>query len=334
MPGHFREAETLTMAIANVEDGDFPQVDNRAAADLITPEPKENYSRHTLVGLSIVANRMFQQFPEILGITTLDPGTPLTFGPSSQGAIHRLELTEQEMEIIATETARLSAQVAVRNNTGWRVNVSIENLAGHKFPSGVGFRRAFLEVSALAADDTVIWASGATNKAGVIVNGNGEPLVSEFTTDWRALQPDYTIIDGENQAQVFESRHINDDGVLTTSFLGLAKEVKDNRLLPLGWQEDGPYADWTGPVALGGDSVSATSPGSRSIEYRIPASAGTIDSVRVRLLYQSTPPYYLRDRFETEGPETERLYYLASYVDLGGSIAEDWSVEVARTEVR
>ena len=337
MPNYFRDSGPLELAIANVEDGNFPEVSNRAEDSLITPEPKSDYRRHTLVGLNIVANRMFQQFPEELGIATLDPGTPLQFGPSSSGAVHRLKLTETEMEQMAADTANLSASVLNKGKDSWRVQVSIENLAGHKFPSGVGFRRAFLEVTALSAEGEVLWGSGQTNEVGVILDGDGQVLPAEFTKDWRQLQPDYSgqVISRQDQVQIFETRHINNDEQLTTSFLGLAKEVKDNRLLPKGWSRDGEFAEATQLVSLGGDKpVYPDNPGNRQIEYQIPTAVGDIEQVRVRLLYQSTPPYYLQDRFATGGQENDRLYYLASHLDLEGSLAENWSVEVSKTVAR
>jgi hypothetical protein len=331
MPDHFADRDSLTFAIANVEDGDFPLVGNRAPADSITPHAKRGYRRHTLVGLSIFANRIFQQFPEILGLTTLDPGTPLTFGPASRGAVHRLWLTGREMENLADNTVDLAIS-AEATPSEWRATVRVKNLAGHKFPSGVGFRRAFLEVLALDSLGRVVWGSGRTDGAGVIVDAHGRPLPSEFTADWRDLQPDYPTIARENQVQVFETRHVNEEGRLTTSFLGLAREVKDNRLLPTGWRLDGPWAEVTRPVELGGKPETPTQPGTRTIVYRIPRSAGAVASIRVRLLYQSTPPYYLADRFAVSGRESDRLLYLVSYLDLRGSRADYWSLEVARAE--
>ena len=57
------------------------------------------------------------------------------------------------------------------------------NLAGHKFPSGVSFRRAFLNFQVLDASGNVLWASGNTNGDGVIVDN---PALS---ADDRVLQP-------------------------------------------------------------------------------------------------------------------------------------------------
>ncbi|MDJ0657534.1 MAG: cytochrome P460 family protein [Xanthomonadales bacterium] len=334
MPGNFLDEEELTAVLANVEDKYFPKVANRAADDLITPLPKKGYRRHTLVGLNIFANRMFQQFPMDLGVTTIDPGTPDQFGQTPGSTVHRLRLTEMEMEAMAARTVSLAARITEKNDENWLLEVDLENLTGHKFPSGVGFRRAFLQVNAISHDGDVLWSSGSTNAAGVILGSDGKPLASEFTMDWRELQPDYTTITSEDQVQIFETRHINDEQQLTTSFLGLAREVKDNRLLPTGWSPDGQYADATQLHQLGGEPLPVATPGSRSFEYRIPSHAGKLSKVEVKLLYQAIPPYYLRDRFETTGPETDRLYYLTSYLDLSDSLAKDWSVRVAYTETR
>ena len=53
------------------------------------------------------------------------------------------------------------------------VEVKVTNKTGHRFPSGVGFRRAFLELSVLDQHDLVVWASGRTNGVGVIVDETG-----------------------------------------------------------------------------------------------------------------------------------------------------------------
>jgi len=62
-------------------------------------------------------------------------------------------------------------------------DVTVENLAGHRFPSSVGFRRAFVEFNVFQESngrDRLLWASGRTNELGVIVDGAGKPLPSEF----------------------------------------------------------------------------------------------------------------------------------------------------------
>ena len=52
--------------------------------------------------------------------------------------------------------------------------MTIDNLVGHRFPSGVGFRRAFLELAVLDGAGEVLWASGRTDGAGVLVDEQGQ----------------------------------------------------------------------------------------------------------------------------------------------------------------
>ncbi|MBT3400494.1 MAG: hypothetical protein HN420_10930 [Rhodospirillaceae bacterium] len=60
------------------------------------------------------------------------------------------------------------------------------------------------------------------------------------------------------------------------------------------------------------------------------ALTGTPASVRARLYYQATPPFFLQDRFcSARGPDTDRLHWLTGHLDLEGSPAEDWKLLVA-----
>ena len=67
-------------------------------------------------------------------------------------------------------TADVSVDEVRRDRNALSAKVTVTNRAGHKFPSGVAFRRAFIEFSVLDAQDRVLWSSGRTNAAGVIVD--------------------------------------------------------------------------------------------------------------------------------------------------------------------
>ena len=131
--------------------------------------------------------------------------------------------------------------------------VKVTNLTGHRFPSGVAFRRAFIEFSVIErrnGRDDILWASGRTNADGVIVDGNGAPLPSELLVPCdvncngvkQLYQPHYQTITSTNQVQIYEELHVDVAGNLTTSFIHRDKEIKDNRLLPKGWSKTGPDA--------------------------------------------------------------------------------------------
>ena len=51
--------------------------------------------------------------------------------------------------------------------------------------------------------------------------------------------------------------------------------------------------------------------------------------VKATLRYQAIPPFYLQDRFcVAQGPETQRLFFLAGHLNLDNSEADNWALEV------
>jgi hypothetical protein len=142
------------------------------------------------------------------------------------------------------------------------------------------------------------------------------------------------LITSNKQVQIYESRDKDVAGLLTTSFLGLATQVKDNRLMPIGWQATGTYADWTKPVAVNAQLSPGyyTGKGNDIVTYRVPpALAPQVKVVRAVLYYQSIPPYYLQDRFAIGGnnPATAQLRELTEKVDYSKTAAKDWKLAVA-----
>lgn len=323
MPRTFGSDTPLAFRIANIEDSRYPEVDNRAADALIRIDERTPYARHTLVGLNLFVMSMFQQFADILGIATSDINVPGDTASSLRFA------AEESARLGRDATARLEVLDVTRTARHLEARVRVTNLAGHKLPSGVGFRRAFLELQAVDASGRTLWASGRTSDVGVILDGAGRPLSTEFSTT--AWQPHHAVIDSENQAQIYETRHLDSAGALTTSFVGLWKEVKDNRLLPKGWSTDAPDTDFMQPTGVGRDARYLDGSGSDEIVYRVPlARAAGATAIVARLHYQAIPPYYLRDRFTIgRGDETRRLYYLTSHLNVAGTPIDGWVFTIA-----
>lgn len=316
----------LSTQIANIEDGSFPFVPNRASPDELRTKARSPYSRHTLVGLNTISQAMFQQFPSMLGVGSVNFGQALSLLPPSF-------LSGQETLTLADNTVKLQVSPAEVSTRGVEVTVKVTNQAGHKFPSGVGFRRAWLEVRAMDASGKVIWCSGCTDANGVMVDGQGQALPSEFPALAAGLMPDLRRVEGEAQAQIYEIRHEDCDHRLTDSFLRLCTPVKDNRILPTGWSPRGPYADVTRPVA-----ASAASPGQDTVTYVMKiAQPKAVAHVEVRMLYQAMPPYYMVSRFKAlspaapPAPEASRLYYLVNHLntDNPNLRSSGWRLEVA-----
>lgn len=359
MPHRFGDRD-LAFEIANIESADFPPTDNRLPDDQIRLTSRTEYRRHALHGVNVFLNEMFQQFPLVLGMRQLDYMT----GSSIQPPL----ITGQQsmLELARSETAAVTVGAVKRESkTNITVEVTVTNHSGHFTPSGVGFRRAFLEVVALDASGTPRWASGRTNELGVIVEGVGStPLNSELRVDYpRDYQPHYTEITSQDQVQIYEEVVADSAGNISTSFLRRMKTLKDNRLRPKGFDPQ-QYATSSSPfiqalayecpsgdrhdekvqTCLDLDYADPTRTGQDRLSYVITADAATlaeITEIRVTLYYQSIPPTYLQERFRdaSRGPadkdEIQRLHYLTSHLDTeakdvdGEAFIEHWKLEIA-----
>jgi hypothetical protein len=225
------------------------------------------------------------------------------------------------------------------------------------------------------AAGNVIWASGRTTSTGVIVDNKGKPIRGEFF--WKDncvpmtaeeqkddFQPHYSNINRQDQGQIYQELVLNPKNKLTTNFLDIAHDLKDNRLLPRGWTPSVALADKTGlgspklsskklvaqviPKLPGADGKPVNDPyyvpksegglggGGDALTYSVPLAdlGGAIPAhVQATLYYQAIPPFYLQDRFCTTPTlsDTSRLYFLAGHTDLSGTRAEGWKLQVVST---
>ena len=132
---------------------------------------------------------------------------------------------------------------------------------------------------------------------------------------------------------------------MATSFLSLADDIKDNRLMPQGWREDGPDAKSTEPhgVPRASNPGYFDGSGSDTVTYEVPLDPRTIGPITVSatIYFQTIPPYYLEQRFinAPNGQFTNSLrYYVTNlntnYVDpkwllyLNEAPIKDWKLRV------
>ncbi len=342
MPGGFTSLDgkinipQLTTKIATIQDLSYPETDHRAPDADINVQTRTDYKRHEHVGLNVFLLEMFNQFPDILGVAKQDYMTSAKNGNA---------LAIQNM-VRQAKTATVDLHVAVKSMPGNQlmVDVGVQNKTGHRFPSGVAFRRSFLEVLVTDAQGDVVWSSGRTNSVGVILDGEGRPLKTEFLPDKNSYQPHYQVITRQDQVQIYEELTQDADFDFTTSFVHRVHHIKDNRLLPIGWRFSDffknqgevmlQFMEATDPLVTGDPDYQDQGPGfpgQDHLQYQIalPADVNTAGlSVKVTMYYQGIPPYYLQQRFSIapQGPATQRLYYLSSHLNLDGTAIEDWKL--------
>ena len=366
MPSADDDGTPFESKIAGIQElTNFPQAEHNLGAEDIDLPVREGFARHTLVGLNVFFLKMAQQFPDVLGIRTQDPML-VTKG------VDPLVTSEQAMLDQASDATATVTVSGVRSAGGkLTADVEVASRVGHKFPSGVGFRRAFLELDVLDDAGRVLWASGRTDRAGVLVDEAGKPIDGELWwkgdcsgllhPDELVYQPHYQVVRRQDQAQIYQElvtappgpdaecgRDATPVPPFTTSFLSICGHVKDNRILPdgflplpqrvaiaraLGAGDD--MARDSGADGVGDDPDYETG-GRDRVRYEVDLAAlpRRPAAVRATLYYQATPPYFLQDRFCTSGSDdTQRLSFLTAHLNLEGTAAADWKLEVVSSKL-
>ncbi len=336
MPDNFKGTQ-LEFQIANIEDGTFPEVPETPPftslpADQLPLLTRTPYARHLLAGINLFALEMFDQFRTDLGLYATDGLLPDPLRGTYNG--------QQNAVDGGVALAQSSAQVSIDSVTPidgvLQADVRVKNLVGHKFPSGVSFRRAFLDFQVLDVDNKVLWESGGTDAKGVITNTLGKPLVTEFfSPSQQTYQPHFWTgnpITGDEEVQIYEELVRDPQGRFTTSFLSLDDKVKDNRILPQGWSYSGPMGDITKPEGTDSDPNYQGVCGCSVVRYQVPlAAVPGATTVQATLYYQTIPPYYLSQRSEdASGPDTRRLINFTNQLDVNKyTEISNWKLKIA-----
>jgi hypothetical protein len=338
---HSINIPNIATRIAHIQDPTYPESENVAAPEHLNVRIRnKDFRRHNFGGLNSLLIEMFRQHPDVLGVRTTDfmTGSKIDAENALAGITRRARY----------ETADLSVTVKQRDEH-IEAQVVVTNKVGHRFPSGVAFRRAFLEVALVrvtaSSEEETVWASGRTNALGVLIGPDGAPLATEFferdDQGRQQFQPHHAVIDSETQVQVYETLIHNKKRELTTSFIRGCGIIKDNRLLPRGWKLDGPGGGLTGRFLEAThphqetlkDPRYANGSGTDEITYKIPRPKQDQGSLEVRatLYYQPLPPYFLATLFKTapEGEATQRLHSLLAHLKLDNTDFQGWKLRIA-----
>ena len=229
-------------------------------------EPRPDYATHLFVGgnafmLDILrANR-----------TELDLR-------ASEASLERAAAATRAQ--LADGTAKLTISAPKRAEDLLEFDVRIENLTGHKFPTGYPARRAWLQVDVRAGQD-VVFRTGAFDKDGRLIG----------VEDERAL-PHRDVVTKPSDVVVYECTPVDGEGQPTLLLTKMAAMGKDTRLLPRGWKQDGPHAAATAAVGVEHDPDFGA--GGDTVHFAIPLPK---DTPRVQVVawlrYQPVPPAWV-----------------------------------------
>lgn len=176
--------------------------------------------------------------------------------------------------------------------------VEVQNLTGHKLPTGYPSRRLWLHVTVQVGGAT-IFESGRVDATGNLVDAGGAVLPNQPHRD-EILAPD--------EVQVWESRLVDVDGEPTHRALDARRYGKDDRILPAGFAPS--TIDRARVEAVGVINDPTFVPGGDTVTFRVPGlAAGAV--VTAELLYQTVSPSVIDAIAATPTPASVRFTTMA-----------------------
>jgi hypothetical protein len=185
-------------------------------------EEREGLGRHTFLGGNFFMLRMLNRFRAELGVEA----PPQELEAAAQATIAQLQ----------ERTAAVALVRATLAGSQLEAEISVRNLTGHKLPTGYPSRRAWLHVVVRDRANQVFFESGGVDPTGLI-RGNDNDI------DGARAEPHYQEIRTQDQVQVYESIMRDVNGGVTTGLLKAVAFLKDNRLLPRGFDKTSAAPD-------------------------------------------------------------------------------------------
>ena len=194
----------------------MPVVEQDTPIASVLGAPRKGFARHTFVGGNFFMQRLLNRYRDELGVVA----TPAEFDAALGATVANLQ----------TSTAELSIERAERSGARLIADVQVRNLTGHKLPTGYPSRRAWLHVAVRDRAGRIVFESGA-------IAPNGSIAGNDNDADALAVEPHYSEIRAADQVQIYESVMGDASGRPTTGLLTAVRYLKDNRLVPRGFDK-------------------------------------------------------------------------------------------------
>ncbi len=267
----------------------MPVVDEPAPITRVFGQPRHGMARHVFVAANFFVQRMLNRYRDALDV----PALPQELTAAADGTLAYLAARAARLEV---ENVRMDAGRLL-------TDVVVENLGGHKLPTAYPSRRAWLHVTVRDAGGRTIFESGAVNPDGSI-EGNDNDV------DPAAFEPHYREVRSADQVQIYESIIGDPNGAVTTGLLSGVRYLKDNRVLPRGFEK----ATASGEIAVQGSATDDGdfAGGSDRVRYSVDVgnAAGPF-TVTAELLYQPIGFRWANnlERYDSAEPQRFTGYY-------------------------
>jgi len=208
----------------------MPAVQQPVAITRVLGVKRDGMARHEFVAANFFMQRVFTQYHDELEL-------PVQAREFSDAA-------ERTVAYLQSEAAKLTLSQPRVHNGQLEVEASVDNLGGHKLPTAYPSRRAWLHVVVRDRNGHLVFESGALRADGSIAGNDND-------VDAKRYEPHYREIRNDDQVQIYESILKDANGAVTTGLLTAVGYLKDNRLLPHGFDKSTAATE----IAVHGDAL-------------------------------------------------------------------------------
>jgi len=263
----------------------MPTVSDPVKIDVLYSDPKVGVRRHSFDGSNFLMQRILNAHRSDLGVVA--PEADLEAAAT------------RTVTYLQSQTAHLSLGSIEQPDGVIRFTVKVENLTGHKLPTSFPSRRAWLHVAVIAMDGRILFESGKLHADGSIEGNVNDADPAHYL-------PHYTKIDSPDQVEIFEPILGDAAGHVTTGLLTATQYLKDNRILPAGFDKSTASSEIAVYGAASADPEFKG--GSSTTIYQIKAKdAPGAFKISVELLYQPVGYRWARNLASFQADETEHF---------------------------
>jgi hypothetical protein len=268
----------------------MPKAPGPVRSASVLGDTRDTLSRHLFVGGNAFMVRLLNRYRTELGVDALAAELEAT----AKATIRQLR---EETATVAVSAPQLAGGTLA-------FDVDVRNLAGHKYPTGYPARRTWLHVTVRGTRGETVFESGALAADGAIAGNDND-------TNPLAFEPHYEEITRDDQVQIYEPILGDRHGMPTTGLLTATQYLKDNRLLPRGF--DKTTADAKIGVYGGASADADFGGGGDRVRYRVPAPGPGPFAVEVELRYQPIGYRWAHnlERYDAAEPRRFLEYYRA-----------------------
>ncbi|MCK5356590.1 MAG: hypothetical protein KAJ63_15850, partial [Methyloprofundus sp.] len=142
---------------------------------------RDDFAQHSFLGSNRLMLSILQDNREALGVTPTDFSSSILNAEKLLSGAAKLQINQVNLE-----------------NERLDFNLTIENQAGHKLPSGYPSRRVIVHVTVRDAQGNTVFETGKVNADGSVVGLDSDRNAGQY-------EPHYQRIDSANQVQVYEA---------------------------------------------------------------------------------------------------------------------------------